>query len=131
MLFLDDCAAHVHFEQITMARSLHQAQMLRTRARQDSDVLFRQSRVNQKCRRASRPVARHLHFTAIRIEEPNASVTPFRIRADNEPAVRAHTRVAVADCNGRCIQLEVIGLRGPGKQEIVLGAVRLGEGNFH
>jgi hypothetical protein len=86
--------------------------------------------LDEEGRRAARAVAGDFGRAAIGVVELDGSVH-FRVGRHQQPAVRAHAGVAVADGAGD----SSVTVRGrvalPGQQKIVLGAVRLGERDLH
>jgi hypothetical protein len=50
---------------------------------------------------------------------------------DQHPSIGANARMAVADGNRDLLQIAGGRFESPGQKEIVLGAVRFGEGNNH
>ena len=128
-------AAHVHFEIELEGAALQQAQVLHAGAGAHAHHTRGVAVANQERGGTARAIARHLGDAAIGIVELNRA---FGIgvarRIHQHPPIRADAGVAVADGsrNGGVIAGGRVGsVLTPGKEKIVLGAVRLGEGDLH
>ncbi len=129
-------SAHIHLEGKRAALALEQAKLLGAGAGLNHDIAAGGVRglagVDQKRGGAAGAVARHFTGAPVRIEQLNGGGNARGGTGNQQPAIRPGTGATVGNGASGAGEVESCGNGfAPGEQEIVVGAVCLGERNLH